>query len=138
MFAVDRRLLQNFDWALAGLALVLAGIGVLNLVSAAPESPGAMGALPWRQLLWVGLGLVGMGALVAATTHASITAILVIFELTNDYRIIPPLMLSCVLGVLLSSLIYRESIYTAKLVRRGVRLAEGRDVNLLRLDQALM
>ena len=76
--------------------------------------------------------LVGMGAMVAATTHAPITAILIIFELTNDYRIIPPLMLSCVLGVLLSTLLHRQSIYTEKLVRRGVRLTDGRDVNLLK------
>lgn len=76
--------------------------------------------------------LVGMGAMVAATTHAPITAILIIFELTNDYRIIPPLMLSCVLGVLLSGLLYRDSIYTAKLSRRGVRWQRGRDVNVLR------
>ena len=76
--------------------------------------------------------LVGMGAVVAASTHAPITAILVIFELTNDYRIIPPLMLACVVGVLLSGLMHRESIYTEKLARRGIRLREGRDVNLLR------
>ena len=76
--------------------------------------------------------LVGMGALVAATTRAPITAILIIFELTNDYHIIPPLMLSCVIGVLLGSLLSRESIYTAKLVRRGVNLSDGKDVNLLR------
>lgn len=76
--------------------------------------------------------LVGMGAMVSATTHAPIAAILIIFELTNDYRIIPPLMLTCVVSVLLSGLLHKESIYTAKLVRRGVRLNEGRDVNLLR------
>ncbi len=73
-----------------------------------------------------------MGALVAATTHAPITAILIIFELTNDYRIIPPLMVACVIGVLVSGLLHRESVYTAKLARRGVRLHAGRDVNLLR------
>ena len=76
--------------------------------------------------------LVGMGAMVSATTHAPIAAILIIFELTNDYRIIPPLMLTCVVSVLLSGLMHKESIYTAKLVRRGVRLTEGRDINLLR------
>ncbi len=76
--------------------------------------------------------LVGMGAMVAASTHAPITAILIIFELTNDYRIIPPLMLACVIGVLLSGILHRESIYTAKLFRRGVRLRGGRDVTLLR------
>jgi len=76
--------------------------------------------------------LVGMGAFVSATTHAPITAILIIFELTNDYKVIPPLMLACVIGVLLSSYLNRESIYTEKLARRGVKLAEGRDVNLLK------
>jgi len=76
--------------------------------------------------------LVGMGAFVSATTHAPITAILIIFELTNDYKVIPPLMLACVIGVLLSSYLNRESIYTEKLARRGVKLSEGRDVNLLK------
>jgi CIC family chloride channel protein len=73
-----------------------------------------------------------MGAMVSATTHGPITAILIIFELTNDYRIIPSLMLACVIGVLLSGLLHRESVYTFKLARRGVRLSHGRDVSLLR------
>jgi len=76
--------------------------------------------------------LVGMGALVSAATHAPITAILIIFELTNNYRIIPPLMLACVIGVLLSSQLCRDSIYTMKLTRRGVKLNQGRDINLLK------
>ena len=76
--------------------------------------------------------LVGMGALVSATTHAPISAILIIFELTNDYRLILPLMVACVLAVLLSSRLHRQSIYTAKLERRGIKLREGRDRNLLR------
>ena len=70
MFAIDRRLLQNFDWGLGGLALALAGIGVVNLVSAAPGSPGEMSSVPWRQLLWVGLGLVGMGVLLVIDYRA--------------------------------------------------------------------
>jgi CIC family chloride channel protein len=86
--------------------------------------------------VWTGgpgaYALVGMGAMVAGVSHAPISAILIIFELTNDYRIIPPLMVACVLSVLLSSRLYRPSVYTAKLHRRGVRLREGRDVNLLR------
>lgn len=76
--------------------------------------------------------LVGMGALVAGTTHAPITAILMIFEMTNDYHIIPPLMLACVLAIAVSSFLHRNSIYTEKLARRGIHLFEGRDVNLLR------
>jgi len=96
----------------------------------------------WGQLAstafpeWTGgpgaYALVGMGAMVAGVSHAPISAILVIFELTNDYRLILPLMLACVLAVLLSSRLNRLSIYTTKLSRRGVSLREGRDVNLLR------
>ncbi len=76
--------------------------------------------------------LVGMGAVVSASTHAPITAILIIFELTNNYKIIPPLMLACVIGVLLSSYLKHDSIYTEKLSRRGIRLRKGRDLNLLK------
>lgn len=76
--------------------------------------------------------LVGMGALVSATTHALITAILIIFELTNDYRIIPPLMLACIISVLLATYLKKESMYTMKLIRRGINIYEGRDINILR------
>ncbi len=76
--------------------------------------------------------LVGMGALVAGTTHAPITAILIIFELTNDYHIIPPLMVSCIISVLIATYLKKESIYTMKLVRRGINIFEGRDINILR------
>ncbi len=76
--------------------------------------------------------LVGMGAVVAATTHAPITAILIIFEMTNDYRIILPLMTACIVATLVSSALHPESIYTLKLMRRGINLRAGQDVNLLR------
>jgi CIC family chloride channel protein len=76
--------------------------------------------------------LVGMGAMVSATTHAPISAILIIFELTNDYKIIPPLMVACIISVLLAIYIKKESIYTMKLVRRGLNIFEGKDINLLK------
>lgn len=76
--------------------------------------------------------LVGMGAVVSGATHAPITAILIMFELTNDYHIIPPLMLACVVAVLLSSQLDKDSIYTRKLTRRGINLSERKEVNLLR------
>jgi CIC family chloride channel protein len=76
--------------------------------------------------------LVGMGAVVAAATHAPITAIVIIFELTAEYKIILPLMLSCIIASLLTVGINKDSIYTAKLRRRGLLLKEGRDVNILR------
>ena len=76
--------------------------------------------------------LVGMGAMVAAATHAPITGIIIIFELTNDYKIILPLMISCILATLVASWLKKESIYTIKLVRRGVDLSGGKEVNILR------
>lgn len=76
--------------------------------------------------------LVGMGAVVAAATHAPITAIVIIFELTNDYKIILPLMLSCIIASLVTVGLHKESIYTMRLKRKGILFKEGREVNILR------
>ncbi len=76
--------------------------------------------------------LVGMGAVVAAATHAPITAIMILFELTADYKIILPLMISCILATLIMMRINRESIYTIKLSERGIEVRRGQDINLLR------
>jgi CIC family chloride channel protein len=76
--------------------------------------------------------LVGMGALVAGTTHAPITAILIIFELTGDYGIILPLMLSCILSTIITTSLEHGSIYTIKLLRRGIDISEGWEQNILR------
>jgi CIC family chloride channel protein len=76
--------------------------------------------------------LVGMGTVVAATTHAPITAILILFEMTNDYHIMLPLMTACIIGTLVSSRLFKESIYTIKLSRRGVNVRAGQDINILR------
>jgi CIC family chloride channel protein len=79
--------------------------------------------------------LVGMGAVVAAATHAPITAIVIIFELTNDYKIILPLMLSCIIASFMTLGLHEESIYTMKLKRKGIIFREGREVNILRALQ---
>lgn len=76
--------------------------------------------------------LVGMGAVVAASTHAPLTAIIIIFELTNDYKIILPLMLTCIIASLITVGLHKESIYTMKLKRRGILFKEGRELNILR------
>ena len=64
--------------------------------------------------------LVGMGAFLAATTHAPIMAIIMIFELTLDYQIILPLMLACVVAYYTSVSIEKRSIYAESLKRKGV------------------
>jgi CIC family chloride channel protein len=65
------------------------------------------------------LALVGMGAFLAATTHAPIMAIIMIFEVTLDYQIILPLMLACVIGYYTSVSIEKRSIYSEALKRKG-------------------
>ncbi len=75
--------------------------------------------------------IVGMGALVAGTTHAPLCSILILFEMTDDYRIILPIMLAAIISSLVAKLIEKESIYTMKLSRRGERLSLGTDVSVL-------
>jgi CIC family chloride channel protein len=75
---------------------------------------------------------VGMGAVVAAATHAPLTAMIIIFEITGNYRIIPGLMTSCVIATVLSLRLKGTSIYTEKLKRKGITLFEPLEVNVLR------
>lgn len=66
--------------------------------------------------------LVGMAAVFAGAARAPITAVLIVFELTGEYSLILSLMLAVALATGVSSLLSRTTIYTAKLVRRGVDL----------------
>jgi CIC family chloride channel protein len=84
------------------LALVLPGLAV---------PPGA-------------LALVGMAAVLAGTTHAAVSSVLIIFEMTGDYGVILPLMISAAVAAATSRAIESDSLYTAPLRRRGVRLPE--------------
>jgi CIC family chloride channel protein len=75
--------------------------------------------------------VVGMGAVVAATTHGPLQAILIIFEMTGDYKIILPLMITCIISCLIARKLCGESIYTFKLIRRGINIRGGQEVNIL-------
>nr|WP_305794158.1 chloride channel protein [Myxococcus landrumus] len=66
--------------------------------------------------------LLGMGAVLAGTTHASVSAVLLIFELTGDYPLVLPLMLSAVVSAAISRRLEPESLYTSVLNRRNVRM----------------
>jgi CIC family chloride channel protein len=72
-----------------------------------------------------------MAALLAATVHAPLTAVILLFEMTNDYHIILPLMFAVTVSLVISTRIERESVYTLSLDRRGIRLDQGRDTELL-------
>lgn len=82
-----------------------------------------------------GYALVGMGAMAAAVTQAPLTAITITLELTNDYAIILPLMLSCGAAVGVYAHYMNGSIYTIKLMRRGIFLDRGGEASVL---QSLM
>lgn len=76
--------------------------------------------------------IVGMGAVVSGTTHGPLSAILILFEMTGDYKIILPLMIACIIGSLASGQLLKDSIYTLKLARRGVNIKAGKEVNVLK------
>jgi CIC family chloride channel protein len=95
------------------------GTGVHRIFPAVTASPGAY-------------SIVGMGAVVSGTTHGPISAILILFEMTGDYKIILPLMIACIVGSVASGQMLRDSIYTLKLARRGVNIKAGKEVNVLR------
>ncbi len=76
--------------------------------------------------------IVGMGAVVSGTTHGPLSAILILFEMTGDYKIILPLMIACIIGSLASGQLLKDSIYILKLARRGVNIKAGKEVNVLK------
>lgn len=70
--------------------------------------------------------LVGMGGVFAGMAQAPITGVIILFEMTGDYKVVLPLMTVCVISSLVAKGLYSETIYTAKLVRRGLKI-RGKD-----------
>lgn len=78
-----------------------------------------------------GYGIVGMGAVLGAVVQAPMTAIIMIFELTNAYRVILPMMTACIMASLVQKSILSGSIYTLSLARRGIDIEAGREMGIL-------
>jgi CIC family chloride channel protein len=76
--------------------------------------------------------LVGMAAMVAATTHAPLTAILIVYEVTQSYELILPLMFASVVSTVIARFVCKDSVYTFKLSRMGVRMGALSDLTILR------
>lgn len=147
--AINEALTGDLGWKLL-LILVMVKIVAVSLTIGSGGSGGIfapslfIGAMAGGAVgtvvhsLWPGMSgspgayaLVGMGAVVAAGTHAPITAIVMIFELTGDYKIILPLMISCIIATLLATRLQKASIYTLKLLRRGTDIRGGYSANVL-------
>jgi len=77
------------------------------------------------------LALVGMAGLVSGATHAPLTAIMMVFEMSGDYGLILPVMLTSVLAYVVARRLHPEDIYSEWLVRRGVVLSHGADAAVL-------
>ena len=71
-------------------------------------------------------GLVAMAAVFAAAAEAPITAIMIVFEMSSDYTIILPLMVTVVIASLLGRRFLGSTIYERKLLRRGVDWQKAR------------
>ncbi|MDF7806699.1 chloride channel protein [Pontiellaceae bacterium B12219] len=76
--------------------------------------------------------LVGMGAFLAATTHAPMTAIFLLFEITDSYEVIIPIMLTCVIGTAIARHLKKESLETVELTRIGIDLEAGKERNIMK------
>lgn len=77
--------------------------------------------------------LVGMAAVLAGTVRAPATAIMLLFEMTNDYHILLPLMFAVVVSMYLSRSIHETSVYELSLLRKGIRLQRGRAIDVLEM-----
>jgi CIC family chloride channel protein len=86
-----------------------------------PELSGSPGAY----------ALVGMAAMFGATARAPLTAMLIVFEMSNDYLMILPLMVAGITATYFAQWLHPESIYTLKLAKRGIRFFEGRDMDIM-------
>jgi CIC family chloride channel protein len=66
--------------------------------------------------------LVGMGAMFAGIVRAPMTSVLMIFEMTQDYAVIVPLMIANLISLFIASRLQRTPIYDALAVQDGIHL----------------
>lgn len=108
-----------FIGAMLGAAF---GLGMHNLF------PQVVGGTSWGAY-----ALVGMGAVFAGASRATLTSIVIVFELTGDYKFILPLMLACVVADGVAIVTHRHTIYSEKLRRRGIRFTQDMQINVLEM-----
>jgi CIC family chloride channel protein len=98
---------------------------------------GAFGSIAHRLMpdLTAGSGAyatVGIGAFLAAATHAPMTAIFLLFELTGNYQIIIPIMITSIIGTVVASKFCEDSIDTVDFSREGINIHEGRETVIMK------
>ncbi|SPE56786.1 membrane hypothetical protein [Verrucomicrobia bacterium] len=68
--------------------------------------------------------VVGMGSMLSATTRSPLLAMIMVFEISLDYSLMPPLMLACVVSILVARRLHPESIYTEPLRQKGLSVSQ--------------
>ncbi len=135
--------LRGGNWALLAMGGLLLG---KLLATVATVSSGAVGGV-FTPTLFLGAGvggvfgqalhqlgvatelplstfaLVGMGSVMSATTRSPLLAMILVFEISLNYSLMPPLMLACVVSILMASRVHKESVYTEPLRLRGLDAA---------------
>ncbi|MCL5405626.1 MAG: chloride channel protein [Deltaproteobacteria bacterium] len=78
-----------------------------------------------------GYGIVGMGAMLGAVLQAPMAAMVMGFEITDDYRVILPMMAACILATLIHKKFMKGSLYSLKLAHKGIHIDAGREMGIL-------
>ncbi len=129
---------MSYGWGLSGgifsptlfIGAMLGGATGATVHFFVPTTANAVGSF----------ALVGMGAFFAGAVRAPITSILIIFEMTGDYAIILPLMISNVLSYTIAARLQGRPLYDALLAQDGVPVADHethRDLRLLAVEQVM-
>jgi CIC family chloride channel protein len=106
-----------FTGAMAGMAF---GVTIAHTFGPIATSPAVF-------------GVVAMGAVFGAAAQAPLTAIASVVEMTGNFTLILPIMLAVGIAVAVSKRLSHGSIYTTKLLRRGVDIERPKPANVLQL-----
>ena len=98
------------------------GLGVQRLFPSLPVPPAAF-------------AVAGMAGVVGGSTGAAMTAVVMIFEMTLDYRVIIPMTITVALSYGVRKLLQRQGIYRLKLARRGHDIPDALQANLYQLKR---
>ena len=87
--------------------------------------------LPGRGLSSAPYAMVGMGAMIAATVRAPMTAILLLFELTGSYQVILPVMTACAVAMVVARVLLGRGLYHEQLAEMGGPASEVPEARLM-------
>ncbi len=74
---------------------------------------------------------VGVGAFLASATHAPLTGMFLLFEMTGNYKVIIPMMFASITGAFMARRLCKDSIDTVELSKKGIDLHAGREISIL-------